>query len=414
MGGLDLESLNTSNVGENTTAWENVLRRLRAHREPPAGRPRPDDATTRTLVSQLELALDQAYLRNGTLSANDRVSDSELATRIAKFIWGDAPDAELLEKAQTGKLRDPAVLAQQVRRMLQDGKSENLVTSFFERWLQLDRLEKAKPDPQLFPVFDAELRQSMGTETRLFLDNQLRENHSALDLWTANYTFVNERLARHYGIANVSGSEFRRITWPDKNRAGLLGQGSWLTVTSVGNRTSPIMRGKAILDMVFGTPTPPPAPSVPPLGNSQADQARTMRERVTAHKTNPACVSCHANFDPLGLALENFDAIGQWRDRDGDSPIDVSGSFIDGTAFNGPSELRSGFLKYRDAFYSNVTQQLLGYALGRKGRPWRVYDPEMASVRAILRNAEANNYSWSSIIAGIVGSTPFQASAVLP
>jgi hypothetical protein len=414
MAGLDLDSLNSRNVGENTTAWENVLRRLRAHREPPAGNPRPTDTATKTLVSKLELALDQAYLRNGLLNSNDRIADNELATRIAKFIWGDAPDAQLLEKAQAGKLHEPAILDQQVRRMLQDAKSESLVTNFFERWLQLDRLEKAKPDPKLFPTFDADLLQSMGTETRLFLDSQLRDDHGALELLTANYTFVNERLARHYGIANVSGSEFRRVTWPEKNRAGLLGQGSWLTVTSVANRTSPILRGKSVLDLVFGTPTPPPAPNVPPLGNSPADQARTMRERVTAHKTNPACVTCHANFDPLGLALENFDAIGQWRDRDGESAIDASGAFIDGTAFNGPAELRSGFLKYRDAFYSNVTQQLLGYALGRKGRPWRVYDPELASVRAILRTAEASNYSWSSIIAGIVKSAPFQSNAVLP
>jgi hypothetical protein len=414
MGGLALDSLNTRNVGENTTAWENVLRRLRARREPPSGNPRPDDATSRSLISKLELALDQAYLTNGLLNSADRVSDAELAKRIAKFIWGDAPDAQLLENAHEGRLHDPVVLDQQVRRMLQDSKSDNLVTNFFERWLSLDRLEKAKPDPKLFPAFDPELLQSMGTETRLFLDNQLREDHGALELWTADYTFLNERLARHYGIANVSGSEFRRVTWPDKNRAGLLGQGSWLTVTSISNRTSPIIRGKSILENVFGTPTPPPAPSVPPLGNSPTDQARPMRERVTAHKTNPACVNCHANFDPLGFALENFDAIGQWRNTDGGAVIDASGNFIDGTGFNGPAELRTGLLKYRDAFYSNLTQQLLGYALGRKGRPWRVYDPEMASVRAILRTAAASDYSWSAIIAGIAKSAPFQMNVVLP
>jgi hypothetical protein len=333
---------------------------------------------------------------------------------MATFIWGDVPDTPLLAMAKAGRLHDPAVIDQQVRRMLQNSKSDNLVTNFFQRWLSLDRLEKAKPDPKLFPAFDAELLQAMGTETNLFLENQLREDHGALELLTANYTFVNERLARHYGIPNVSGSEFRRVSWPDKNRAGILGQSSWLTVTSISNRTSPIIRGKSILDSVFGTPTPPPAPSVPPLGNSPADQARSMRERVTAHKTNPACVSCHANFDPLGLALENFDAIGQWRDTDGGSAIDASGNFIDGTTFGGPAELRVGLLKYRDAFYSNVAQQMLGYALGRKGRPWRVYDPEMASVRAILRQAASRDYSWSAIIAGIVKSAPFQAKAVAP
>ena len=298
--------------------------------------------------------------------------------------------------------------------MLQDSRSDNLVTNFFERWLTLDRLEKSKPDPTLFPTFDADLLQSMGTETRLFLSTQLREDRGALELWTANYTFLNERLASHYQIANVSGNEFRRVTWPNNNRAGLLGQGSMLTVTSVSNRTSPILRGKWILENVFGTPTPPPAPSVPPLGNTPEDQARPMRERVTAHKTNPACVSCHANFDPLGFAMENFDAIGRWRNTDGGSAIDGSGAFIDGSTFNGPVELRAGLLKYRDAFYSNVTQQLLGYALGRKGRPWRVNDYEMASVRSILRAAAPNDYSWSSIIAGIVKSAPFQSKAVTP
>jgi hypothetical protein len=414
MSGLALDSLNTTNVGENTTVWENVLRRLRARRDPPAGRPRPDEGTYQSMISTLELALDQAYLANGSLNSAERVSDTELATRIATFIWGDAPDAQLLENAQRGKLHDPSVSDQEVRRMLQDAKSVNLVTNFFERWLSLDRLEKAKPDPKLFPTVDPALLQAMSTETRLFLGTQLREDHGALELWTANYTFLNERLARHYGIANISGSEFRRVTWPNNDRAGLLGQGSWLTTTSISSRTSPIIRGKWVLENILGTPPPPPAPNVPPLGNTEADQARPMRERVTAHKTNPACVNCHVMFDPLGFALENFDAVGQWRSTDAGSAIDASGAFIDGTKFDGPAELRAGLLKYRDAYYSNVTQQLLGFALGRKGRPWRVNDYEMASVRAILRSAAPNDYSWSAIIAGIVKSVPFQMKSLAP
>jgi hypothetical protein len=414
MGGLALDSLNSKKVGENTTAWENILRRLRARRDPPAGRPRPDDGTYQSMISTLELALDHAYPADGPIATAERVPDAELATRVATFIWGDNPDSQLLENAQRGRLHDPAVLDQEVRRMLQDAKSTSLVTNFFEKWLSLDRLDKAKPYPKLFPAFDPDLLQFMSTETRLFLQSQLREDHGSLELWTANYTFLNEQLARHYGVANVSGSEFRRMTWPNNYRAGLLGQASWLTVTSITNRTSPILRGKWILENILGTPPPPPACSRAVERWAPADQTRPMRERVTAHKTNPACVNCHVMFDPLGFALENFDAFGQWRSTDGGAAIDASGSFIDGTKFDGPAELRAGLLKYRDAYYSNVTQQLLGYALGRKGRPWRVNDYEMPSVRAIVRTAASNDYTWSAIIGGIVKSAPFQMKNPTP
>jgi hypothetical protein len=414
-GGFVLDSLNTKNVSDSTVVWENILRRLRARRDPPVGLPRPDEGTYQSVVSKLELALDQAYPPNGPLNNADRATDAELAQRIAKFVWGGSPDAQLLDDAQHGKLHDPAVLDQQVRRMLRDPKSINLVTGFFERWLMLDNLANVKPDPARFPQFDQDLLQAMGTETRLFLDNQLRENHSALDLWTANYTFLNQRMARHYGIPNISTSEFRRVNWPNNDRAGILGQASLLTVTlSSPNRTSPTKRGIYLLNQFFGTDAPPPPPNVPALAGGQDERNLTMRERLAAHRSNPACASCHVIIDPIGFALENFDAIGQWRNTDGASPIDASGSFIDGTKFNGSAELRSGLLKYRDAYYHNVTQQLLGYALGRKARAWRLYDYEMPSVRAIVRAAAPNDYRWSSIIAGIVKSAPFQMKNIVP
>jgi len=298
--------------------------------------------------------------------------------------------------------------------MLRDSKSIHLVTGFFERWLPLDGLEKAKPDPSRFPEADPELLQSMAAESRLFLDSQLRENHGALELWNANYTFVNERLARHYGLPGISGNEFRRVIWPNNNRAGILGQASFLTAESLPSRTSPTKRGVYVLNQFLGVDAPPPPSNVPPLADNPDDRARPMRDRLAAHKTNPACVSCHSVIDPLGFGLENFDGIGQWRNTDGGIPIDASGSFIDGTRFNGAPEFRAALLKYRDAYYSNITQHLLGYALGRKARQWRLHDYEMPSVRAILRAASANDYRWSSIISGIVKSAPFQMKNIVP
>ena len=269
------------------------------------------------------------------------------------------------------------------------------------QWLSLDKLKTAQPDPSLYPQFDAELLQAMDTETRLFLQSQLREDRDAVELWTANYTYVNERLARHYGLSGISGKEFRRVTWPDTNRAGLLGQAGPLTALSVAARTSPTVRGLYVLTRFLGMDAPSPPANVPPLAERPANRPGTMRDRMMAHKTNPSCASCHAMFDPLGLALENFDATGGWRITDGGSPIDASGTFIDGTRFNGPAELRAGLLKYRDAYYTGVTQQLLAYALNRKGKAGRVYDYEMPAVRKIVRDASANGYRWSSILAGI-------------
>jgi hypothetical protein len=413
-GELDLDSLSRRGVSENPALWEKVTRRLRARRDPPIGAPRPDDATYRSVVSRLEQALDAAYAANRTLPPVERVPDSELAARLATFVWNGAPDAPLLEAARHGDLHDPAELNRQVLRMLRDPRSVSLVDNFFAQWLSLDKLKTAQPDPSLYPQFNAELVQAMATETRLFLQSQLHEDRDAVELWTANYTYINERLGRHYGLSGISGREFRRVTWPNTNRAGLLGQAGPLTALSVAARTSPTVRGLYVLTRFFGTDAPSPPANVPPLAEGPANRPATMRERMIAHKINPSCASCHGMFDPLGLALENFDATGGWRITDGGSPIDASGTFIDGTRFNGPAELRAGLLKYRDAYYTGVTQQLLAYALNRGGKAGRVYDYEMPAVRKIVRAAAAHGYRWSSILAGISASAPFQMKNIVP
>lgn len=402
--GLALDGLTASPVSENTDVWEKILRRLRARRDPPLGMRRPDEAVYQNAVSAAEFALDRAYPVNTSLTSAGRVSGAELAARMARFIWNSSPDAALSDAAQKGTLSDPAVLDQQVRRMLREPKSSGLATNFFERWMLSDFLAKARG-------IDDGLRQAFETETRLFLESQIREDHNALDLWTASYSFLNDRLARHYGISGISGSEFRRVTFSDNTRAGILGQGSFLTVSSEAGRTSPVQRGKLILSMFFGVEPPAPPPNVPSIKN---EDERPMRARMEAHRTIPACNSCHMSFEPLGLALENFNFTGQWRASDGAAPIDASGAFIDGTKFNGPVELRAGLLKYREAFYASIAEKLFGYALGREGRAWRVYDYEMPSVRVVLREAAANDYRWSSIIAEIVKSTPFQMKTIVP
>jgi tetratricopeptide (TPR) repeat protein len=403
--GLALDTLNTVNVSENTAVWEKIVARLKARRDPPLGMRRPDDAVYQSAISTAELALDQAYPVNSSLNA-DRASDADLAARIARFIWNSNPDAALLETVQKGTLRNPGVLEQQVRRMLRDPKANSLATNFFERWMLRDSLDRAQS-------IDDTLRRALETETRLFLQNQIQDDHNAIDLWTANYTFINDRLARHYGISGITGTEFRRYAFADNTRAGILGQGSFLTAWSEGKRTSPVERGKMILTLFFGIGPPDPPPNVPPI---KSDDNRPMRVRMEEHHTNPACNSCHMIFEPLGMALENFNPIGQWRNTDGGAAIEASGAFVDGTRFNGPAELRADLLKYRDAYYSNVVQKLLSYALKRGGdRPaWNVYDYEMPSVRTIVREAGANDYRWSSIVLGIVKSTPFQAKTVVP
>ena len=340
----------------------------------------------------------------------DRATDAELANRLATFLWNAAPDAQLVAAAKRGDLRTPAGRTREVVRMLRHPKAAALVDSFFAKWLSLDRLKTARPDPSLFPQVDAELLQAMDMEIRLFLQSQLRDDRDAVELWTAPYTFVNEALARHYGLPGITGKNFRRVSWPNANRAGLLGQAGLLTALSMPSRTSPTTRGIYVSSRFLGIEAPPPPANIPSMAESTAG---TMRERTIAHRTNPRCASCHAQFDPLGFALENFDAVGKWRTTDGGLPIDVSGTFTDGTRFNGPAELRAGLVKRSDAYYLNVTQRLLAYALNRR-KDGRVYEYEMPAVRAILEDASANGHRWSSIVAGIASSAPFIAREIVP
>jgi hypothetical protein len=386
---------------------------LQARRDPPAGAPRPDDAAYRSVTARLQQALDTAYAAHGSRVVPERAADSELAARLATLIWNAPPDATLLDAARRGRLHDAAALNGQVVRMLRDPKAAGLVDTFFVDWLSLDRLKLAKPDRSLYPQVDAELVEAMDTETRLFLASQLGDDRDAMEIWTAGYTYVNARLARHYGLPGAGGREFRRITWPDPRRAGILGQAGVLMMMSMPSRTSPTMRGRYVLGRFLGLDAPDPPANVPALAEHPATPA-TMRDRMRAHKANPSCASCHAMFDPLGLALENFDAVGEWRTSDAGSPIEPSGTFIDGTPFNGPAELRAGLATYSEAYYTNVTRRLLAHALGRGGRADQVYDYEMPAVRAIVRVAAASGYRWSSILAGIAASAPFQARHIVP
>ena len=332
------------------------------------------------------------------------ISDLELASRLSFFLWSSIPDDPLLELAAEGRLKDPAVLEGQVGRMLADPRSRALVTNFAGQWLYLRNIEMAAPDLGEFPEFDENLREALQRETQLFFESMLREDHSVADLLDADYTFLNERLARHYGIENVYGNHFRRVALSQDERKGLLGKGSILTATSYANRTSPVLRGKWVLENILGTPPPPPPPDVPDLEEtSEEGRALTMRERMEEHRANPACAACHARMDPLGFALENFDAIGGWRTTDAGSPIDSSGVLPDGTRFEGAPGLRKVLLSRREEFVMNVTDKLLTYALGRGVE---YYDAP--TVRSIMREAAPGDYRWSSLITGIVKSTPFQ------
>ena len=329
-----------------------------------------------------------------------RISDLELASRLSFFLWSSVPDDELLNVATRGKLKDPVVLEQQVRRMLADRRSEALIDNFFGQWLYLRNLKATVPDQQVFPDFDDNLRQAFLRETELFAGSIIREDRSVVDLLTADYTFVNERLAKHYGIPNVYGNQFRRVTLTNPARRGLLGQGSVLTVSSYANRTSPVLRGKWILTNILGTPPPPPPPNVPPF-NEQA--TGTMRERMVQHRTNPACSGCHSVMDPVGFSLENFDAIGHWRTRDGGAAIDASGALPDGTKVDGPATVISALAAHPEQFVRTMTEMMLTYGLGRG---LEYYD--MPVVRTVARDAGNKNYRFSELVLGIVKSPPFQ------
>ncbi len=336
------------------------------------------------------------------------VSDIELASRLSFFLWSSIPDQKLLNLAMAGRLHEPAVLAAQVRRMIADERADALVSNFTGQWLQLRNLEaKVNPDLLMFPDFDDNIRKAFRRETELFFGHIMREDRSALELLSADYTFVNERLARHYGIPGVYGSRFRQVKLTDPNRRGLLGQGSILSLTSVATRTSPVFRGKYILSTFLNTPPPPPPPSVPTLeeSNKGATTApKTVREQLELHRKNPICASCHRLIDPADFALENFNSVGQWRDTDGDgAPIDAAGVLADGSKVDGPVALRNVILSRPDAFVSTLTERMLTYALGRGIEP-----SDMPVVRSIVRKAARNDYQLTSVIMGIVESAPFQ------
>jgi hypothetical protein len=335
-----------------------------------------------------------------------RVSDVELASRLSFALWSSIPDDTLLDLAIRGKLHEPAVLEQQVSRMFADPRARtSLVQNFFEDWLQTRNVWLLNPDSTKFPWFDDNLRTEFVTETELFLDAQLKEDHSILDLLTSNETFLNEQLARHYGISGIYGSHFRRVKLTDENRFGLLGRASMLAVTSYTTRTSPTIRGKWLLENILAAPMPPPPPNVPALdeSNSKDGKPRSVREMLEMHRANAACAGCHARMDPLGLSLENFDAIGRWRTTDADHAIDASGVLLDGTKVNGPGELRQALMAQKTQFAKAVTEKLLTYALGRG---LEYYDAP--AVRAIDRAAAADGYRWSSLMLAIVKSAPFQ------
>jgi hypothetical protein len=334
------------------------------------------------------------------------VSPIELASRLSFFLWGSIPDDELLDTAVKGTLKDPAVLEKQVRRMLADPRSESLVTSFAAQWLFLGDVPLKEPDPLLFRHFDVSLRQAMVRETELFLDSVLRADQSVLRLLDADYTFLNERLAEHYGIPNVKGSDFRRVTFPQGSpRGGLLGHGSILMLTSYPTRTSPVLRGKYVLENLLAAPPPPPPPDVPALSTAgeKRGESLTLRDAMVQHRANPACSGCHSAMDPIGFAMEKFDAIGRWRERDADKAIDSSGVLPGGRAFDGVDGLKKVLLGQPELFVGAFTEKLMMYALGRNVQ---YYD--MPAVRKIVRDSEKQGYTFLSLVLNLVKSAPFQ------
>ena len=332
-----------------------------------------------------------------------RIRDTELASRLSFFLWSTIPDDELLQLGIDGKLHEPAVLEKQTRRMLADPKARALVTNFANQWLFLRDLKNANPDVTVFPDFDDNLRQGFQRETEMLFESVVREDRSVLDLLDADYTFVNERLARHYGIPNVYGPDFRRVPVANDARRGLLGHGSLLLVTSNANRTSPVIRGKWVLENLLGSQAPLPPPDVPPLEEKPTAAARSVRERIEQHRANPTCAGCHKIMDPIGLALENFDAIGRWRTSDEGVAIDASAQLVDGTPLDGPATLRKALLNRSDVFVTAMTEKLLMYGMGRE---IKYYD--MPAVRGVMHVAADKRYRFSDLVLGIVKSDPFQ------
>ena len=360
----------------------------------------------RALLTSVEFLFrierDPAGLAPGTPY---RVSDVALASRLSFFLWSSAPDDELLGLAERGELRRTGVLEQQVRRMLADPRAETLSTNFASQWLHLRNLAAHRPDSRQFPEFDDNLRQGFRRETELLFASMVKDDRPVPELLTANYTFLNERVARHYGVPGIYGDHFRRVSLGDNSpRAGLLGHGSILTVTSYANRTSPVLRGKWVLDNLLGMPPPPPPPSVPDLPDRTTGKSLSMRERMAEHRSNPTCATCHQAMDPAGLSMENFDAIGRWRARgEGGTPLDVSGNLPGGTPFEGVAGLRRALAAHPDVFVSTLSEKLLTFALGR-GIDYH----DAPAVRSIVRQAGQDNYRFSSLVLAIASSQPFQ------
>jgi hypothetical protein len=337
-----------------------------------------------------------------------RISDLELASRLSFFLWSSIPDDQLLRVAGQGTLHTPALLNQQVRRMLADEKADALVTNFAGQWLYLRNLKSLQPNSLEFPDFDDNLRQALQRETELFFRSIVREDRDVVDLMTADYTYLNERLAKHYGVSNIYGSHYRRVTLTDEARKGLLGKGAILMVTSHADRTSPVVRGKWVLDNLLSAPVPPMPNNVPPLNEdaNRGGKILTMRERMEEHRKNPVCASCHKIMDPIGLSMENFDAVGAWRTRDGGtlgSPINASGELLDGTKVDGVVTLRQALLRQPDLFVGTVAEKLMIYALGRGLASY-----DQPEVRRIVRESAGQDYRFSSLIMGVVNSTAFQ------
>jgi Protein of unknown function (DUF1592)/Protein of unknown function (DUF1588)/Protein of unknown function (DUF1585)/Protein of unknown function (DUF1595) len=339
-----------------------------------------------------------------------RISDIELASRLSYFLWSTSPDEELLGLARQNRLHEPAVLSLQVKRMLANPRAETLSSRFAMQWLHMSDLDVMHPDPLLFPQFDTTLAQSMRTETEMFFDSIVREDRNVMDLLTADYTFVDERLGKHYGIPNIEGNRFRRIKIESDYRRGLLGQGSILTLTSIADRTSPVARGKFVMEVLLGTPPPPPPPNVPDLDETKPNQEGkllTVRQRMEQHRANATCAGCHRMMDPIGLAMENFDVTGKWREFDNGNPVDTAGELYDGTKLDGPTTLRQALVGRSDAFITNFTEKLMMYGLGR-----RVEYYDMPAVRAIARKAGQNNNRFSAFVLGIIESPQFQMRTV--
>mgnify|MGYP003345988770 CR=1 FL=1 len=367
-------------------------------------------AIERMLVSPQFLYRIERDAANAAPGSVHNVSDMEFASRLAFFLWSSGPDDELINLAASGRLRTASVLDQQVKRMLADERSDSLVSNFAAQWLYLRDVDTKAPDLFLFRDFEENLRSSMERETVLFLASVLRENKPVSELLTANYTFLNERLAKHYGIPNIRGSEFRKVTMtPDTHRGGLLGQGSILLLTSYSTRTSPVLRGKYILENLLASPPPPPPPNVPSLSteNKQSGEALSLREAMQQHRAAPACANCHARMDPIGFAMENFDAVGQWRDHDAGKNLDVSSTLADGTVVNGMDGVKKLVLANPERFAGAIAEKLLMYALGRNVQ---YYDAP--AIRKVLRDSASGNYKFSSLVLGVVQSAPFQMRAV--